>query len=831
MTTARPIDRRVLACVTLGAIAIAVAIFLFSSRVERDPFVGAADTSTVGSKDRRPAAIADANEIAADLRSDQSADPPNATQRTAVATYLLEVLVTDPTETPVPNALVVLFRKTKVIASEPTAANGVARFEAAEGEVEFALLAPGWAVIRGEFSREIGRRVVKLVEGELIAGRVLVDGAIPQRAVELSFEDADQLEALSAFPREVITRLRGARETVRRSYAATDSNGAFAFHGLSAKCSGRLRFEGPYFLDQPGSDSERRWTRISAPDHDLELRLLSGTSLQFRVVDADGKTSPNAKAKFIIERTAGSGKDNWVGNVRADDEGRIVSHFAPGKMSSFSVVLSDVIGDAEKTYALTPPETPLKLWDLGELALGALREVRVQVVDSEQRPIADAKVQPVPAGKMYIEKTDLEGRVAQSVNVAVEKLFVQAEGFESEYVTIPEERGEFLIVLERACVLEFETPGFAFETRRMLVRLHGSRPLFQQQTKQGFEKSATLRRVGNDADGSSHVEAENKDWRWRFVGLRPGQTFRAELNQGNGGELLAVDIAPLSAGEHRVVPLQLAGLLHRLRVRVLDLDLKPVEQVILRAFDPNESSYGSMEMPRHGEAEVMWFHGNRCMLIVDADGFAEKAIYLNPIPTQTLEVVLDRPRNVEVELKMANGSAVPTETRVRARCEIGNEVLKAVAIGRARFRLENLPVGEVMIEVSDAVVSGDVSRINSGIDSMFLHDTANPFVQFVIHESKTIGVKWQATEAQRDLLWSVAVSLPSDPRDFMRTSSTQFDSDNNLWDVFSVSSPGSYDVWLETRSPGLDGSWERFGKPTPVTVGPEDSSERLVLKP
>src|SRR5690349_8278126 len=160
----------------------------------------------------------------------------------------IRVHVVDPDGTPVAGAELAVFRGESVLESATTDAGGVAHLKAGEGPALYALLAPGWALERGELDLAAPERTLVLADRFSIAGVAVVDGAPPKRRMELALD-----AGIPALPTEVFNALGGARRGRLSMLARTAADGTFAFRGLSRDESGTLHWEEPYFLIAQGN--------------------------------------------------------------------------------------------------------------------------------------------------------------------------------------------------------------------------------------------------------------------------------------------------------------------------------------------------------------------------------------------------------------------------------------------------------------------------------------------------------------------------------------------------------------------------------------------------
>ncbi|HUR27836.1 MAG TPA: hypothetical protein VM509_06600, partial [Planctomycetota bacterium] len=208
-----------------------------------------------------------------------------------------------------------------------------------------------------------------------------------------------------------------------------------------------------------------------------------------------------------------------------------------------------------------------------------------------------------------------------------------------------------------------------------------------------------------------------------------------------------------------------------------------------------------------GEAALRIFE-NRCTLFVRAATCAPRWIFFTSIPETQVDVVLEAGRSVEVELVKSDGSLFQGSATVMLHSSAPRPV-KAEFIGQGRFRLDELPDGEVLLWI--LTEDHALHRV---------HDTSIPFVRVAIGDIGRIEVTLRGAGASESPPWQFAAAPPGSARDFARSPLSGREPDLHRGTLMDLP-PGAYEVWLEQPAPGQPDAWRRVGRPSSVVIDAE----------
>ncbi len=810
-----------LIALALGLGLAAVVVLQFQSR--QRAIVAELESREQLEADRQAVAQRSAEAIESPSLDETSmASKDSTTQRFEVDANRLEVLVLDAANAPVVASSIVLFRGQEVLGDSQTDSRGIAKFAAGSGTAEYALLPPDWDLLYGELELSAGRRTLSLPDGSIIAGSVSIDGGAPPEPLELSWIRTRLEGAVHSVPMSVMERLDGHDAKVLAPRAITDASGAFVFRGLPPKAAGSIRWSGPYLIEGAHNEHDGRRVNVPEPKSDLVLRLVTGLSLRLRVVDPTGAPLPKASVAVKREtKTANSSNSTTTGDHTGVD-GRVERVFSPQPFDLLTVTVAEEDGGGSNAFEFHAPRVMHGVWDLGDLATLGTREVAVLVQDALGRPIPSAQAYPWPEpSQRSADRSDATGRVTIKVNQNDATIAVEAFEYQSARFPVPAEAREIVATLNGVCTLEFEVPGMSDNENQLSVEVRGTTPIFVDEDSDGPQSLRTLggSMSSSSGDGTTTFEcAAEKSGHCRISGLLPAQPLQAALKSGTR-IVSEVEIPPLAPGEHRKVELRFDEVGKNVRVRVLFPDGTPAQLALVYVYDQGGSSrFQGQSLDKHGEVEIKSIYGGRCTLLAMAEGFAPKSVRLQPIRSETVEIRLELPRSVEVELVERDGSLFEGRARISLRSN-GPPLQSAALLGAGRYRLDGLPAGEIVLEAS-----GSFGRMTR------LHDTSMPFLRLVVGEPGSLMVNVQISKQQAESRWQVGV-VPQGSAGNLTQEEFELDGRETTGAWLNGLPFGTYEVWLEQCSDDSLGIWTRVGQPVKAVLDEQHMMVQIELKP
>ncbi|HTF88449.1 MAG TPA: Ig-like domain-containing protein [Planctomycetota bacterium] len=736
------------------------------------------------------------------------------TQRQEADAHQLEIFVVDPSNAPVADAKLAIFREGKLLAEFVTPSDGLARFRDLEGTAEYAIAAPSWEIARGTLELGTGRRTLALADGAVVAGTVIVDGGAPPEAFELWWQ-SDKAQDAAPLPPAVAKSLRGKLSKRAVATTRTNADGTFMIRGVRPQAAGFLSWSARYFLPDAENEYSARQLSFDGPRRDLVLELSEGCELRLRVVDAAGAPVPQANVSLRREIKNADGTSTSTDSSAADAEGRYSKIMRADAVATFVATVAGPNSAATKAYPLTRPAVLRGVWDAGDLTILATRTISVLVQDEASKPVSGARIYAWP-GTFNSErpKTDDSGRLDVDYNPESPAIAVEAFGFLSTAVAVPSEATEVTVTLERATLLEFELEAPSSEAQGLTLELHGPTPMFVDedlttQAGQAPTRPRTLRgesgRWGTNtgSEGTSANTSASKDGRWRVSGLLPNQPLRAKLLSA-GEALCEVEISPLSRGEQRKQVLRIGGNGKSLIVRVLAPSGEPHRGAVIYTVQ-GMNGFSGHGVDSNGELKLTGLYGERCILDVNSEVYAPKRVCLQPIPDGRYDVKLEPAQSLEVELVQPDGAPYVGSADFQA--NIGGPArLHRTTLAPGRYRLDPLPRGDVLIEVN-----GSFNAI------VRMHHAGDSPLRIVVGEPGRISVMVTGDLSIASGTWMVAAGPTGAQREITRASIRvtkeglgAVKAGSGLASIDALA-PGSYDLWLVRCSDPANDDWVPVG--------------------
>ena len=402
------------------------------------------------------------------------------------------------------------------------------------------------------------------------------------------------------------------------------------------------------------------------------------------------------------------------------------------------------------------------------------------------------------------------------------ELALSALGFLSARVAVDAGVEQVLVTLERACLLDFELPGFDGDLSDLTVTLKGASPLFIHDAENAvrtLQAASSPTTTWSDEHGTTGYQFEaGEDRHWKLRGLTPFIELHAALSRGGGRTLWEAQIPALVPGEQRLLTMRLEGVSKTIRVRVLDSGRKPVASAMVYVTELDYRSMRGEHVDENGEAELGSLFEHSVFLSVRAMQYPPKTFQFDPIPAQVVDLVLDDPRTVEVDL--IDRSGAPYRGKARVHSSVAGSYWEAQpSKDPGQYRLTLLPPGDVLVEADGEF--GSVSR---------WHDTQSTTATLIVGERCSVRANMHLDEQQRQSSWTVSVAAPGASRDLTRARVRPFEQLLNEVDISGLAE-GSYDVWLLRTDEALCGEWQRVGQPTRVLLDAGHETVEVKLHP
>ncbi len=732
----------------------------------------------------------------------------------------LEIVVLEPSLAPIAGALVVLYRGEEGLGDATTAQDGVARLAAPGGVGKYALFAASWDTTLGDLDLSPGRRVLQLVEGASIAGRVIVDGEPPDEHFQLFFGTSASMPQLSRLmpqaARKLVLKTRGRLSELIPRLA---SDGSFVLRGLPQDVRGMFLWSPPYFIEGRGDGFDATHLTVSLPRSDLELRLISGLTIQWRVVDESAKPVGGAYASMWLGSDIGG--DHPTASLLSTKEGLMEKAMLRKSAARIRLAVGKSNTATPKLFEFEPPANLRSVWDLGDLALGSTRPITVHVQDQLGEPIDYAIVSSWHAhGSISGDRPAKKGVATLAIGEDVVEIAARAFGFEGVHLPVPAGVSELTAVLPRACMLEISSQEKLESRDGLTLELSGPTPLFIDEPE-GSPPGERLRSgqgklYALGASSMFRVIGWNDAARWQIAALTSGQELRVKL-LANGRELCNQTIVPLAPGEQRAVTLSLGAQAHTLRLRVLGPNGNRISAARISLEAARDASrIESTTTDGLGNATLQVFE-ERCRLYVRAESCAPKWVVVDPIPSEVLEIALEDQRTVEVELVEEDGAPYLGSAKVYWPSPMDG-LREAQSIGPARYRLGGLPAKEIVL----------LARLDTSQASA-LHDASIPFARIVVGAKGMISVRMPIAQNSSIGEWFAALAITGSDRDCMRVELKSNAEEPGLGAAFLGVRSGSYDVWLEQNLPGAPNEWRRSGRPISLTIDAERMTQGVEL--
>ena len=403
----------------------------------------------------------------------------------------------------VPGAKVFACLGEEIVWQRETGEDGLLEAAADSRQLSLVVAAAGRPLHQQALTLTPGRHLIELAAGERVAGVVLLASGGPAPDLELMLEsDPSSSQGLSV-PKAVFGELEAAWKDLsvnpgnhERLVGRTDSQGRFAFRGLPQGWRGELFFWYSCRIESASEGTphfEPTYLLLDRATEDLQIVVALNPVLRGRVLDAAShipESSVLLMARLVFEEQSFP----LVAGDTSDDEGRFAITLRRTDIQQLALHVG-TSPDAPAFLELSKPEIPAD-FDLGDLLLPRLRDVRFLLQDGSGRPIAGgiatlAGVQSAPSG------ADGLG-IVRNAPPEVRAMRVLTDGFLPATVDLPEPLPDpLMVVLEPATRLEVTlvVPS-GCDLRGFSVSVQCDAGLFREQNPRQLGFSSAVDHVG-----------------------------------------------------------------------------------------------------------------------------------------------------------------------------------------------------------------------------------------------------------------------------------------------------------------------------------------------
>lgn len=387
-----------------------------------------ADESTIPNTE-----ASDAPEVERTSVALEDASAPRADARTSEVPSSCRLRVVDAFGAPAAHGEIVLEREGTIAPQFPGLdEQGEANLPRSNVATWLWVFFDGSAPVRLPVSLAAESTTVTLPRGEVVAGRVEIDGAPARRPVGIELRALDGFRALETAPAELYDWWSARRFSSVSSLSTTsDAFGRFRFTGLESGrrvvVSGNDRFV-------TGTDAgSMPLLQVEAPRDDLVLSFVTKPFVSGRAVDANAQPSKHALVTLnVTNRTNG---DAGRSQLEADDDGRFA---IPFPLAGDTVTVEVRAHDGSYTKRRVEAPFPVEI-ALGDLVLTAPRTIRFRAIARDGSPIsgAEAFLAEDPQNRSAESGTDGAGVFSIPTAIGATDFYVHANGHELGVGAIP----------------------------------------------------------------------------------------------------------------------------------------------------------------------------------------------------------------------------------------------------------------------------------------------------------------------------------------------------------------------------------------------------------
>lgn len=593
----------------------------------------------------------------------------------------LEIRVSHADGSPARRVIALLSSKGKVLQTAWTKDQGEARFAPVDGEVDLMIAGATEFPYQERIPGSKGTRSVRLPEGGVVEGVVLIDGKVPKAPIQLFLLGTGPEQ--NPLPIEIAEALVNWGGNSSGSQL-TDREGRFRFSGLAQDWNGML------LLPQEDENGKQVLDNIKVGQN-LVVRLAEISAIVGRVMD-QGKPAPFASIAYSIAYRMGpvfhSGGGREV--AFAWEDGRFQIGLPRGTIEKISLIARSVEGTA--SWAVDMEHVPERGVDLGDIELSSLRNLSFVVRDQEGSPVSGAEVSTARLDNLRSEPTNVEGKgVLRGVRPETKTVRVEAFRHLPAEVNL-EGLGDApaQVTLERSTLLDLklrDSSGKVPPDVSVQVRSEGD--LFLPGGLLGYGRLSATHTLQQRISGVIHKSMSmrgpvkqttfqhREDGRYLFPCLAPGLPFELwildRMDKRIGEPLSLV----LGKGETLVLEHEISQSFRDLFLLVRDTKGNPITGASVNLPGKHQLKTAT---DAKGEFRRTSLYVDEIDLLICKKGFAdfERPQFRIPSDGRVVEIVLESESPLSVKVLDESGQLVP-EAKLEREDRFGPQLIEAGA--------------------------------------------------------------------------------------------------------------------------------------------------------
>lgn len=349
--------------------------------------------------------------------------------------HALEIEVRHADGVPASGCVVVVVRGGPPIWVATTGRDGRASGRALDGGVTAWIGGGTPQPVSSEIPEARGRHVVRLPHGDVIQGRVLVDGGLPPDPFVLGLDPGDAFDdAPAASPpwdvvEHFVPRLPGRSASYTEEGLLVGTDGTFRFSGLPSGWTGHFAPEYGWYADT--------WDdlAVTAPARDVVLALHRVPRIRLRVV-SEGRREPEPFA--LVSASVESDSSSNGHGLTCDSNGR--AEFCMLRWDPAHTLRMDIVnasGTARRNVVLDIEDSTRDL-DLGDIELSGAWSLPFRVRTPEGRPVRGAEAAVECGADVRSDPTGFNGRgILVGLPPGCDAMFVAATRHDPVRVPLP----------------------------------------------------------------------------------------------------------------------------------------------------------------------------------------------------------------------------------------------------------------------------------------------------------------------------------------------------------------------------------------------------------